>query len=155
MAGTLSGVAKNKGKVVASYELRTAGKPARVVLAADRNVLAPVWDDVVYVTATVVDENGVLVPGAGDLITFTTTGPGVVARLIAATTTATSPIRQANGAQYQGRVFRQCSKQPPISGRITIMASAPGLKSSSIMIDAVRFRNESNVGQRFSFVWQG
>ena len=72
--GTLKAVGKNKGRIAASYELRTAGKPAKIVLAADRNLLNAVWDDVVYVTATVVDENGVLVPNAGDLITFKTGG---------------------------------------------------------------------------------
>src|SRR6266536_5986636 len=56
-AGTLKTLGMNSGRVVATYELQTSGEPAKIVLAADRNTLAPVWDEVVYVTATVVDEN--------------------------------------------------------------------------------------------------
>ena len=135
--GTLGAIGRNKGRVVASHELRTAGKPARIVLAADRNVLAPVWDDVVYVTATVVDENGVLVPNAGDLITFTTTGPGVIAAVDSGNNNSHEPFQASERQAYQGRCFAML-KATATSGHTTIKASAPGLKSSSITIDAVR-----------------
>lgn len=135
--GTLRAVAKNKGRVVASHELRTAGKPARIVLASDRSVLAPVWDDVVYVTATVVDEAGVLVPYAADLITFTTTGPGVVAAVDSGNNNSHEPFRASERRAYQGSCFAMI-KATVASGQITIKASAPGLKSGSITIDAVR-----------------
>ena len=58
-------------------ELRTAGKAAAVVLKVDRPRLAATWDDVAYVTAEVVDEQGVVVPSAANEITFAVTGPGV------------------------------------------------------------------------------
>src|SRR5205085_1346203 len=65
--GTLKAAGMNRGQVVATYELRTAGKPARVLLTADLERLSPAWDDVAYVTATVVDASGVIVPDASDL----------------------------------------------------------------------------------------
>lgn len=133
--GTLRGVGRNKGQIVASYELRTAGKPARIALAADRNTLAPVWDDVVYVTATVVDENGVMVPNAGDLITFTTTGPGVISAVDSGNNNSHEPFQASERRAYQGRCFAMV-KATASSGRITITASAPGLKSHAIMIAA-------------------
>ncbi len=66
--GAIQAIAKNNGQVAASEELRTAGKPAKVVLSADRNQLSPAWNDLSYITATVVDENAVPVPRASDLI---------------------------------------------------------------------------------------
>src|SRR5207249_9154887 len=68
--GTLKAVASNGGKAVAAHDLRTAGKPAKIALVADQDKLAPTWDDVSYLTATVVDDNGTLVPTADDLVTF-------------------------------------------------------------------------------------
>jgi beta-galactosidase len=134
--GTLKAVGKNKGRVVAAYELRTAGKSAKIVLVADRNVLTPVWDDVVYVTATVVDENGVLVPNAGDLITFKTSADGVVVAVENADNNSHEPFQASERHAYQGRCFA-ILKATRARGRITIEASASGLKSNSITINAV------------------
>ena len=134
--GTLRAVGINKGQIVASNELRTAGKPAGIALAVDRNVLTPGWDEVVYVTATVVDENGVMVPNAAELITFTTSGPGVIAAVDSGNNNSHEPFQASERRAHQGRCFAML-KATAASGRITIKASAPGLKSSSITIAAV------------------
>lgn len=135
--GTLKAVGKNKGRVAAAYELRTAGKPAKIALAADRNFLDPVWDDVVYVTAMVVDENGVLVPNAGDLITFKVSGDGVVAAVESADNSSHEPFQASERHAYQGRCFA-ILKATRAPGRITFAASASGLKSNSITIDTAK-----------------
>jgi beta-galactosidase len=134
--GTLKAIGTNSGRVAASYELRTAGKPAKILLAADRNLLNAVWDDVVYVTATVVDENGVLVPKAGDLITFKTTDPGVVAAVESGDNNSHEPFQASQRHAYQGRCFAilKANRAP---GKIKIEASASGLRSNSITISAV------------------
>ena len=56
-SGTLQAIGRNEARIVAKYELRTAGKPARIALAAESG-------DPIYVTATIVDAKGVPVPGA-------------------------------------------------------------------------------------------
>ena len=140
-AGTLKAVGKNKGRVAASYELRTAGKPARIALVADRNFLNPVWDDVVYVTATVVDENGVVIPNAADLITFKTSGDGVVAAVESGDNSSHEPFQASERHAYQGRCFA-ILKATRAPGKVTIEASATGVKSNSITIDTVTARME-------------
>src|SRR5438132_9665346 len=77
-AGTIKAVATNAGKIAATYELRTAGKPAKIVLAANKKTIADNWDEVVFVNVLVVDENGTLVPDAENLISFKTEGAGFV-----------------------------------------------------------------------------
>jgi beta-galactosidase len=134
--GTLEALGINRGKTVARYELRTAGRPSTIMLAADRNILAPAWDNVVYITATVVDENGVIVPGANDLITFKVTGPGVVAAVDSADNNSHEPFQASERKAYQGRCVALLKASAP-SGRITLTASAPGLTSGSITINAV------------------
>jgi beta-galactosidase len=124
------------GREVASYELRTAGKPAKIVLAADRNTLAPTWDDVVYVAARVVDAEGVLVPEAGNLITFKVTGPGRISAVDSADNNSHDPFQASERKAYQGICFAMLKADAP-SGRITLTASSPGLAGASINIAAI------------------
>jgi beta-galactosidase len=135
-AGSLKAVGMNGGKAVATYELRTAGTPAKIVLSADRNSLAPGWDDVVYVTATVVDKDGVLVPDAGDLITFKVMGPGRIAAVDSADNNSHEPFQASERKAYQGRCFA-ILKATASTGRITLVANSSGLVGGSVTISAV------------------
>ncbi len=137
--GALKAIGMNNGRVVATYELQTAGKPARLMLSADRSALARVWDDVVYVTATVVDGNGVLVSNANDLITFKITGPGVIAAVDSGNNSSHEQFQATERKAYQGRCFALL-KAKAAAGRITLEASAPGLRSDRITINTVRGR---------------
>ncbi len=141
--GALKAIGTNAGRAMASYELRTAGRPAKISLTADRNLLAPVWDDVVYVTAKVVDENGVLVPNAGDLITFRISGPGVVTAVESADNNSQEPFQASERRTYQGSCVA-ILKATSVSGRLTLSASASGLKSDSLTINAVAARVKMN-----------
>jgi beta-galactosidase len=135
-AGALKAVGMNAGKIVATDELRTAGKPARIILTADRNQIAPIWDDVSYVTATVADENGVVVPNANDLITFKLDGPGIIAAVDSADNSSHESFQATERRAYQGRCFALL-KAGASSGRITLSASAPGLAGSSVTIKLI------------------
>ncbi|HEX6625188.1 MAG TPA: DUF4982 domain-containing protein, partial [Pyrinomonadaceae bacterium] len=133
--GTLRAVGSNGGKTSATHELRTAGKPARVQLSADRARLAPAWDDVAYVTATVVDANGVIVPNAADLVTFRVTGPGRVVAVDSGDNASHEPFQASERKAYQGRCFA-ILKANASRGRINVNASAPGLAGGSIHLAA-------------------
>jgi beta-galactosidase len=126
--GTMKGLLK-----AATYELRTAGPPAKIILTPDRNSVGPTWDDVVYVTATVVDANGVLVPISADLIAFKVSGPGVIAAVDSGNNTSHEPFQASERKAYQGRCFA-IIKASSAKGRITLSASAPGLQGSAVNI---------------------
>jgi len=134
-SGTLLAVGRNETRQVTTYELHTAGTPAKILLTPDRNSVSPTWDDVVYLTATVVDTNGVLIPTASDLITFRVSGPGVIAAVDSGNNTSHEPFQASERKAYQGRCFA-IIKASGAKGRITVSASAPGLKESSVSIVA-------------------
>jgi len=136
--GTLRAVGKNGGRGVASYALRTAGKAAKIVLSADRPKIAAEWDDVSYVTATVVDENGVLVPGASDAVSFKVAGPGVIAAVDSADNASHEAFQASERRAFQG--WCVAVLKAGAAGRIAMTASAPGLAAGSITIEAVRGR---------------
>ncbi|HLM57194.1 MAG TPA: glycoside hydrolase family 2 TIM barrel-domain containing protein [Pyrinomonadaceae bacterium] len=133
--GTLRAVGSNGGRVVATHELKTAGRPARVVLSADRARLAHAWDDVAQVEATVVDSNGVIVPSASDLVTFKVTGPARVAAVDNGDNASHEPFQATQRRAYQGRCFAMLKATAP-RGRATLTASAAGLAPASVTIEA-------------------
>jgi beta-galactosidase len=132
--GTIRATGKNKGQIVATHELRTAGKPAKIALAADRSKLTRDWDDSVYVTASVVDENGVLVPGADHLVTFKTTGPGVIAAVDNADNASHEPFQASERHAFQGQCLAIVKASG--AGRVAVTASSPGLASATVNIEA-------------------
>jgi beta-galactosidase len=138
--GTLKAVGKDgAGQAVATHELRTAGKPARIVLTADRMSLSPAWDDVSCVEVRVVDDRGVLVPTAADLITFRITGPGVLAAVDSGSIASHEPFQASQRKAFQGRCVAMV-KAAAASGRITLTATAAGLTEASVTLEAVSAR---------------
>lgn len=134
--GTIRALGRNGGKIAARHELRTAGKAAKLTLSADRKRLAPIWDDVSYITAAVVDENGVLVPTASELITFKAAGPGSIVAVDSGNNSSHEPFRATERRAYQGKCFAILRANAG-AGRITLTASAPGLIGSSVNIQVV------------------
>jgi len=142
-SGTLLAVARNRGRIVARDELRTAGTPARIVLTADRLRLASAWDDVSHITAKIVDKNGVLVPTANNLVSFDVKGPGIVAAVDNGDNSSHEKFQASQRRAYQGLSFAMI-KAKASRGRITITASSPGLLSASVTLTAVARLDERN-----------
>jgi beta-galactosidase len=132
--GTLRAVGSVGGKTVATHELKTAGRPARVLLSVDKPTLANAWDDVVYVEATIVDANGVIVPSASDLITFNVTGAGRVVAVDSGDNTSHEPFQATQRRAFQGRCFALLKADKP-RGRVTVTASAPGLAGGTVTVE--------------------
>jgi beta-galactosidase len=133
-AGTLRAVGKNQGKEAASDELRTAGKPAKIVLTADRPRLTTDWEDVGYVTAAITDEKGVQCPGAGDLVTFKLSGPGTIAAVDNGDPCSHEPFQASQRRASQGQCIAILKAGAP-GGKLTLTASAPGLADGTVSIE--------------------
>ena len=131
--GSLKAVARNRGQVVATNELRTAGQPARIVLAVDRNRLTQSWDDVSYITATVLDDHGVPVPSANALISFKATGAGRVVAVDSGDNSSHESFQGVERRAFQGRCFA-IIRANAAAGRVTVVASSPALVSASLAI---------------------
>jgi beta-galactosidase len=132
--GTLKAVAKNAGKVVAEQELTTAGNPAKIVLSVDKSNIENSWDDVVYVTATVTDENGLPCLNATDKIKFTAEGAGFIAAVDNADLANSDSYLSKERWAYKGKCVA-IIKANANTGTIKITATAAELKSASISIN--------------------
>lgn len=136
--GTLKAISRNKNKqVVATDELKTAGEPAKIILTANKSKVGNNWDDVSFITATIVDANGVTCPNSDQLIKFSISGSGVIAAVDNADRNDHDPYQASERKTYKGTCIALV-KAKAAAGNITIKASAPGLAVGSVTIAAVR-----------------
>jgi beta-galactosidase len=144
--GTLKAVGTNSGKPVAEHALRTAGKPAGIVLTADHSTLTPDWEDISTVTASIVDAKGVPVPTANDSIRFTVTGPGILAGVDNADNTSHESFRGRERRAFQGYCAALVRATGTASGgTIMVTASATGLDDGTVAIRVISSKRANSV----------
>ncbi len=134
--GNIKAVGKNKGKVAATQELQTAGAPAKIVLHADKMNLAEDWDDVSFVTASVTDANGIVCPGAENVIDFKITGPGIIAAVDNGNIASHESYRGSQRKAFRGTCIA-IIKATATNGKITVQASAAGLAKADLSLDII------------------
>ncbi|MGH3164277.1 MAG: glycoside hydrolase family 2 TIM barrel-domain containing protein, partial [Trebonia sp.] len=76
--GALTAVASRDGREVARDTMATAGAPRTLVLTPDKQVLTADGSSLAHVSASILDADGILVPDAGNLITFGVSGAGTL-----------------------------------------------------------------------------
>jgi beta-galactosidase len=132
--GTLRAVARAGGKTVLTEEVRTAGRPAKIVLTPDRGRIKADGSDLSFVTVRVVDESGSLVPFADNLIRFQVGGEGTIAGVDNGSQTSHEPFK----ADYRKAFHGMCLavvRSKARAGRITLRATSDGLQSASTVIE--------------------
>ena len=117
--GTLKAVARTKGKVVLTQEIRTAGPPAKIVLTADRRVIKADGRDLSFITITVVDESGTVVPSADNLIKFQFTGEGSIAAVDNGSQISHEPFKADYRKAFNGMCLAIIQSKGK-AGRITL-----------------------------------
>ncbi|MDP9173482.1 MAG: DUF4982 domain-containing protein [Planctomycetota bacterium] len=132
-AGSLKAIASNDGKAVATDELRTAGQPAKIILSADQDKLPADWNHVAFVRATVVDENGITVPSATEMVTFKLSGPGEIAAVDNGDPACHESFKSSQHSAYRGICYA-IIRADSAAGPITLTATAPDLAPSSVTI---------------------
>ena len=94
------------------------------------------WDDVAYVTASVVDANGILCPLADNTVNFSLTGPGVIAATdngnLANHEIFNTPVRQS----YHGKSIAIIKGNG--SGKVTVKAASAGIADGSVSVEIVK-----------------
>ncbi|WP_443947344.1 beta-galactosidase GalB [Pedobacter sp. AW1-32] len=131
--GTLKAVSRKNGHEVLVREIKTAGKPAKIELIADRNQINADGKDLSFVTVKVLDAEGNLVPNADNLIDFEVNGTGFIAGVDNGFQASLEPFKANYRKAFHGLCLAilQSTEQ---SGTIKLTATSKGLASSSITI---------------------
>jgi beta-galactosidase len=135
--GTLTAIARSGGREVARDRLVTAGPPRAVTLTAE-----PRGDGAMaFVTASVVDSRGVVVPGAEPVLRFAVRGPGRVAGVDNGRQELAQSYQRPTIPAFRGQAVAVIAATGG-RGPITVTASAPGLTPGKTTVAG------TNLGQR-------
>ena len=176
--GTLKAIARMNGKTVATDELRTAGKPAHIFLSHDLEAaglfpapsfsnangtplgyfLTPDWNDVAYVTVTLVDNYGTVIPDSETRVHFSIEGPGKIIAVDNGNLVDHDPFQATDRRLYAGQaiaILRSTIPTSPLAnptpvevmtsatGRITVTATSEGLPAATITLNTVAVKSLS------------
>ncbi len=132
--GKIEAYGYKKGKVVLKDARETAGPAAKIVLSADRSgFLTADGRDCAVIRAEVVDARGRAVPKAGNLITFTVTGPASVIGVGNGDPNCHEPDKASKRSAFNGLCCAILQTQKA-AGAIVVSASAEGLVSGKVVL---------------------
>jgi beta-galactosidase len=133
--GTIKAISRKNGKVVLTKEIKTAGAPAKIILSADRNNISADGKDLSFVTVTVVDKDGNMVPNAGNLIKFSISGNGFVAGTDNGCQTDLTSFRSTDRKVFNGLALAVIQSNGN-AGNIKLTATSDGLTATTVDIIA-------------------
>ena len=134
--GTLKVVAfDDEGKAVAEKEIKTAGKPHKIVLEADRSTIKADGKDLTYVTVSVVDKNGIPCPTATNQLQFSVKGKGSFKAACNGDATSLEPFHLPTMKLFSGKLVVLLQSKPE-SGTMNLSVSGKGLQSGKITVVA-------------------
>lgn len=136
--GELKVVAYRDGQEWATDVRKTTGPPARLTLSVDRDTIRADGDDLAFVSAAVVDEEGSPVPRSHNPIRFTIDGPGRIVATDNGDPTSHVPFQNAERAAFNGLCLAIVQAELDESGTITLRAESDGLEGSEVTIDVAR-----------------
>jgi len=133
-AGSLQAVAFRGGVEVARDTIVTAGAPAQIRLATDRDTIAADADDLAFITVRIEDRDGHLCPQADNLVRFKVTGAGQVAAVDNGNPATVEAFHADFRKAFNGLALLIVRSSPGQPGEIHITAAAHGLVDGVLRI---------------------
>jgi beta-galactosidase len=135
--GTLKAIGYHDNKISETSELQTAGRPYRVRLTPDREIIKADRQDLCFITAEILDKNNILVPNADNTINFQVKGSGVIAAVGNGNPVSLESYQQPFRKAYEGKCLL-IIKSKDSAGPIEVSASGKGILADKIIIKSAR-----------------
>lgn len=141
-SGKVKAIGK-KGKEILTYEIKTAGAAANILLEADRKEISADGKDLSFITVKVVDKEGNLVPKADNLIEFEIIGMGSIVGVDNGLQTSHEPFKANYRKTFNGLclVVIQSAEE---HGKITLKAKSGGLGETTITVETKREEDQAS-----------
>nr|WP_242009157.1 beta-galactosidase GalB [Robertkochia solimangrovi] len=136
--GTLKVIAYDKnGKPAMEKEVTTAGKPYQIVLDPDRKTIKADGKDISFVTASVVDKNGIPCPTATHSLKFKVSGNGHYRAACNGDATSLELFHIPTMKLFSGKLVVLVQSEEE-AGTMELKVSGKGLKSATVKINTVK-----------------
>ncbi len=132
--GELKAVACKNGKPWAESVMKTTGPAAKVTLQPDRAKITADGKDLSFVTVTIADKAGLLVPRSKNLVQFEISGPGEIVAVDNGDATSFEPFQASQRKAYNGLALVIVRSKKGEAGKITLCARSEGLDSTELTI---------------------
>jgi len=131
--GTLKVISRKNGIRVLEKEIKTAGNPYTIQLRCDKNIIHPDGNDIAFVTVTIVDKNGNIVPNADSFIEFSLKGNGNILGVDNGNPVSLSSFKASECKAYNGRCL-VIIKSNNSKGKIVLKAKSNNLQTAITQI---------------------
>jgi len=130
--GKLEAKGFSQGKQLSAVR-ETTGVPAGIALAPDRSALTADGADLAWISVSVVDDKGRVVPTAGNRVRFSVSGPGKVLGVGNGDPACHESVKASQRSAFNGlcMVLVQTTRTP---GDIVLTAISDGLKPTTITL---------------------
>ena len=132
--GELKVVAYKSGKLWAEAVQRTTGLARKLMLSADRAALHADGADLSFITATIADQNGLLVPRSKNRVSFEISGPGEMAATDNGDATSFESFQANERTAYNGLALVVVRTKAGETGKITVRAKSDGLVAAEVTL---------------------
>lgn len=133
--GSVKAVGRTDGKEVITKEIKTAGKPAKIELIADRKNIKADGNDLSFVSVKILDAEGNLVPNADNMVNFEINGEGFIAGVDNGNQTSHEPFKANYRKAFNGLCLAVVQSNGK-NGKIKFSAKSDGLEGAEVEIVA-------------------
>jgi beta-galactosidase len=135
--GELKVVAYKNGKKWAADVMQTTGPAAQVKLQADRSRITADGKDLSFITVTIADKSGLMVPRSKNRVRYEINGPGEIIAVGNGDATSHESFKAKEQSAYNGLALVVVRTFAGRSGKIHVSAKSDGLTESSITLNSV------------------
>ena len=132
--GILKAVAYKNGEIWAEETVETTGVAVTLLMEADREVITADGKDLTFVTVTVTDREGRVVPDAVHPVHFIIEGPGEIVATDNGNPADMAAFPSSTRHTFSGQCLVIVKGKADNAGRIILKASSPGLKENKIRL---------------------
>jgi len=129
--GEIKVVAYKNGRYWATDRRETTGPASRLVIRADRNRLDDSGSDLSFLTVSVVDQAGRIVPDAAQSVRFAVDGPGRLVGVDNGDSTSLESFQGPAHRAFHGLALGIVEAGRDATGTITVTVSADGLAGAT------------------------
>ena len=138
--GELKVVAYKNGKSWAEDSMKTTGPASKLLAQADRATIKADGQDLSFVTVSVADRNGLMVPRSKNRLHFSITGPGEIIAVDNGDATNLESFQSPERNAYNGLCLVIVRAKAGQAGLIKLKAQAAGLAAAQITIAGTSVR---------------
>jgi len=132
--GELKVIAYKNGKQWAQDVVKTTSEAATLKLKSDVTKIKNNGDDLCFITASITDKTGLMVPTANNSITFSIEGPGELVATDNGDATSFESFQSPNRKAFNGLALLIIKAKKGRQGPIKITAQSASLQKATIMV---------------------